>query len=80
MTFSNRVNHGTHRDANNCGAVFQEPLGISSGSTDLRSCTATKATSTASQVIVYSSVMLETGMGVKFQFRYVVSSTAKKIR
>ena len=59
---------------------FKSQLGISSGPADLRSCTATKATSTASQVIVYSSVMLETGMGVKFQFRYVVSSTAKKIR
>ena len=56
---------------------FKSQLGISSGSTDLRSCRATKATSTASRVIVYSSVMLETGMGVKFQFRYVVSSTAK---
>jgi hypothetical protein len=46
--------------------VFRSQLGISSGPTDLRSWTATKASSTASQVIMYSSGMLETGMGVKF--------------
>ena len=46
--------------------VFKSQLGISSGPTDLRSWTATKASSTASRVIMYSSGMLETGMGVKF--------------
>ena len=45
---------------------LKSQLGLSSGPIDLRSCTATKATSTASGVIVYSSVMLETSMGVKF--------------
>ena len=46
--------------------VLKSQLGISSGPTDLRSWTATKASSTTSQVIMYSSGMLETGMGVKF--------------
>ena len=57
---------------------LKSQLGLSSGPTDLRSCTATKAPYTASRVIVYSSVMLETGYGSKVSFRYIVIRVLQK--